>query len=272
MIILSITIFKFSSSPAQTVEQTYKLALLALNNGDTASAISLLNRVAFFASKKNNYKSLSNLYLANIAFYQKNYNKSIKHLKWAYFASENDSLSDEITFFSTYVYLTQKDYISAEEELLNIDTSNSDYNKKRYELYMATIGFLKKDFDQAYKHFKTIYNDTISLKKLLKKAKKISKRNSIWYLVASSIIPGSGQIITGHIKQGLNSFVLISGLAILFYQITKYYSWLEGFAVVYPWFQRYLFGGSNDAYDYAEINKAKKLAIIYQEITNNITK
>lgn len=269
LIIFSIAVFSLVLTHAQTVEQTYRIAVKSLESGDTLAASSFFHRVSYFDTS-GYYKSLSNFNLAQIAFRKKEYEKSIKYAQWAYFASPNDSLSNEITFFAAYVHLLRKDYVAAEEELLNIDTSLSLYDRKRYDLYMGTLGFVKHDFKMAYKYFGCLYNDTVALKQLLHKARKISQRKSLWYFLASAVIPGSGQVMTGHLKQGLNSLALLSGLAYLFVTITGYYSWLEGFAVVFPWYERYFFGGTADAYDYAEILKARKLSVIYQTITAGI--
>jgi tetratricopeptide (TPR) repeat protein len=253
---------------SQTAEETYALAQKALAIKDTNLAENLLLRSIYFL-KDNELKSEALFLLSKMKFAGGDKNSALKYSSLSYNIA-NDSLKNEIIFYRTYIFLLEKDFLSAEEEILEVNPGNSDYFNKRYHLYCGTVYFAKRDYDAAYNEFKNIIRDTILLKKELKKASKISKRSSYWYFFASAILPGSGQIMTGHLKQGLNSLFLLSGLAAIFFVITREYTWLEGFAAVFPWYERYFMGGVNDAYDYAEILKQQKLLSIYDNITSKI--
>ena len=253
---------------SQTAEETFSLAKKAIAIKDTSAAESLLLRSIYFL-KDNKRKSQALLLLSKIKLSRGDKNSALKYSALAYNIAD-DSLKNEIIFYRTYIFLTKKDLLSAEEEILQANPGNSQYLNKKYHLYCGTVYFSKRDFNATYQEFKHLVADTISLKNYLHKAKKIAGRSSYWYFFASGLLPGSGQILTGHLKQGINSLMLLGGLAALFINITQSYTWLEGFAAVFPWYERYFMGGVNDAYDYAEIMKQQKLAAIYDKITTQI--
>ena len=253
---------------SQTAEETFTLAKKALAIKDTATAESLLLRSIYFLNDQK-LKTQALLLLSNIKLSQGDENSALKYSALAYNIAD-DSLKNEIIFYRTYIFLSKKDLLSAEEEILQANPGNSQYFNKKYHLYCGTVYFSKRDFNSAYQEFKHLVADTTSLKKYLHKASKIAGRSSYWYFFASGLLPGSGQILTGHLKQGLNSLLLLGGLAALFINITQSYTWLEGFAAVFPWYERYFMGGVNDAYDYAEIMKQQKLSVIYDKITSQI--
>jgi len=260
--------FAFAAANAQTPLETYKMANKAFAYGDTQTAVNLIERSIYF-TKNLNLKAEELFRLSKVFFLRQDIEKSLKYSGLAYNYA-NDSLQNEIIFFRTFLFLLDKDVLSAKEEILQANTGISVETDKRIHLYYAGVLYYSRDFEASYKEFCNIVDDTIFLKEKLEKAQKISRRSSYWYFFASSLIPGSGQMLTGHIKQGLTSLVLLGGLAGLFIEITKNYTWLEGFAAVFPWYERYFMGGVNDAYDYAEIMKQKKLARIFSEITERI--
>ncbi|MCF8363481.1 MAG: hypothetical protein K9G70_12755 [Prolixibacteraceae bacterium] len=68
----------------------------------------------------------------------------------------------------------------------------------------------------------------------------------------SGIIPGSGQFVTGEVKAGLNSMLLIGGLYILSVHVINLYSFWDAAIALFPWIQRYYLGGMDHSKDLAE--------------------
>jgi hypothetical protein len=66
--------------------------------------------------------------------------------------------------------------------------------------------------------------------------------------VMSIIFPGSGQIYAGDLKNGLNSFGLIAGLAATATALSASILFIDAAIIIFPWFQRYYMGGYQKAY------------------------
>ena len=71
----------------------------------------------------------------------------------------------------------------------------------------------------------------------------------------SMIIPGSGQLYSGKLKSGINSFLLTGAALTAFTLINVRYSFLDAILGVFPYYQRY-YTGSVIAQNMAE-NKIK---------------
>jgi hypothetical protein len=99
----------------------------------------------------------------------------------------------------------------------------------------------------------------------LKKLHRPSPKIAYWMSV---VIPGSGQLYAGDIKNGMNSFVLSIGLAILTYNIAVSKSILDALITAFPWWQRYHIGGYNAAKRIAinkrQENRADVFKLIYK--------
>lgn len=94
------------------------------------------------------------------------------------------------------------------------------------------------------------YND---LELYSQKAAKVKPNLAMWMSV---FVPGSGQILYGNWKDGLNSMALTTALVGLYFNYVIEFSLVEGYLVVLPWFQRYHKGG---------YMKAKQTALNKQE-------
>ncbi len=254
---------------SQTVRQTIIIADSLCKWGETDRAVKLYERVGFFATaKQDRRKAFSKL--ADIYATKGELDKAVKTIDLAYYNTIDDSIKKELLFRKTYYFIVKHDFLSAQETLLSIDTTGDKYLDNRYLLYSGTVAYLQSNFNMAYESFSALVNDTITLAKLMKKAKRKNKINPFLYFIMSLAIPGSGQLATGHIKQGLNSMLLLSALGGLFVAIAKSYTWIDAGAIVFPWYQRYLLGGANDASTYASKMKEKKLYSIYRQVTSLI--
>ena len=78
----------------------------------------------------------------------------------------------------------------------------------------------------------------------LEKARKIEKLNPKFYQTLSYILPGSGQILLGDVKESFNSLLLNGGLAVLFIHTANRLSFFDAVLSVVPWFYRYYAGGA----------------------------
>ena len=141
--------------------------------------------------------------------------------------------------------------------------------KKQY--FKSIAYFLKEDFIQFEKLF-TDYVESmdlasnqhyIDLELYNKKAEKVKPNLAMWMSV---VIPGSGQMLYGNWRDGLNSLALTTALVGLYFNYVVEFSLVEGYLVVLPWFQRYHKGGYMKAKETALNKEEEYRARAYSEI------
>ena len=77
------------------------------------------------------------------------------------------------------------------------------------------------------------------------------------------IVPGSGQLYSGKLKSGINSFLLTGAALTAFAIINVRYSFIDAILGVFPYYQCYYTGGVINAQKMAENkNKMRKLECI----------
>jgi TM2 domain-containing membrane protein YozV len=139
------------------------------------------------------------------------------------------------SFLTAMSYYGSENFEKAEEEfLLSLDSSRS---KKRTEITNI--------FDKKRNYMSP--NPKVA-----------------WWL--SLFIPGSGQIYSGDIKNGLNSFFLTATLFYLGARISRSYSYVDAIIGVAPWIQRYYSGGYTHAEDIAIKRRKEKRDKTFQRI------
>jgi len=86
----------------------------------------------------------------------------------------------------------------------------------------------------------------------------------------SRIIPGSGQLYAGDIKNGLNSLLLTGGIALLGVHLYNQYSLFDAIMSAFPWFARYYKGGYHKAFEIAYQKRSIRRDRTYKQILKTI--
>lgn len=253
---------------SQSIEETYQFGNHQLTLGNYNNAISSYRRVLFFDD--GSYKGEIFSKLAKCYKLSGEYTKAHKYYDLAYFNTQNDSLRNEYILKKVYLYILNKEYNYAHIEILNAKTHENDYFRYKINFYKGIINFHKKQYELAHESFKSCFDvseieiiDKLNI--LFQDNKKIDNLNPkvARYL---SVIPGVGQLYSGYPREALNSFMLTTGLLILYSYTIFNYSLVDGMLAVLPWFQRYYLGGLEKAENLAKYKIEYEKNIIYTEI------
>lgn len=226
---------------AQTLSQTFEMAKQAEQNQDFTYARSLYNRVIFFDTAS--VFPVAHYRLALIARQQKEYTPYRKHIR-AYHqrVSLNDSTSEAFSYEVIMSYLMEQKNKEAIAQLLQMPNQSTP----RWKLYAAVAYFQDQEYQQSETLFKSFIGPEHhqELSKLFAKNNRLDRKyrkNKVQLM--STLLPGSGQLYTGRVKDSLNSVALLGGFLVLFVHTSRVYSTLDALLSVYPWFARYYKGG-----------------------------
>lgn len=272
LFLTSINIFiNFYLIQAQDINSLFKYAVNKYENKDFEKAINSFNRIIYFDSI-GTYLYHSYYHLSLAYFYTNQLKKAKENIELAINSAKNDSLKNEALFLLCYYNIYEKNYTSAQFTLMNIDENNNNYFIKKKNFYSGLIFLKMFEFDSAYTYFfKTIDSSKINdLKNCFNDIKKIDKKyNPSLARIMSMIIPGSGQIFYGNLRDGLNSFLLNNTILLLMFHVYSNISFIDGFVSLFPWYLRYYQGGYENAYNYVKHKKEEKINKIFLEWLKN---
>ena len=263
LIVYIISLFCTINAWAQLDNLASNEQILLHNEAVDSNSISYLRRVVFFEPNNlDNYYSLAKRYTENKA-----YDKAIIFFTAMYNKTNSDSVKNEVSFEIAKTYLLKKEFAYAEIEVLNVKEI-SDYFSDRKFYYLSIIDFYRSNYTSSLNYALRISYLTEQQKNeiegLYKKAnRKYARPNPNLAAAFSILLPGSGQIYTGNIKDGVNSLLLTGGAFFLFRDISLKYSLYDAFIGVFPIYQRYYSGGVMNARNLAEkkIKEKKRIGI-----------
>lgn len=253
---------------AQNLEQTVLYARQLEQEGQYGLAARAWERVIFFDSAHTCPYAWQAL--ANANFHDKQYEKAEQYYDVAYSLAKTDSLRNEIIFRKTAIDLLLERYNYAEADLQALkDISSSDFMKRK-EFYQGILCYFQKKYPESEKHILACMDSSckpqiLTIKKIYSEIGKETrhKHSMAEYL---SIFPGLGQVYTGDLKDGLNSFLLTSAFAGLFVYTAYEYTVLEAVIEVLPWFRRYYAGGIKNVSKKIKEKKTEKMDCLYQQL------
>ncbi|MFB6316978.1 DUF5683 domain-containing protein [Saccharicrinis sp. FJH54] len=264
-IYLIFSLFIFSSS-AQVGEQAYQFARQQFEKENFSDAAREFNRALFLGTQHTaeSYRSIGECYFKTGA-----YDLSDIFYDKAYFALKDDSLKTEILLQKTYSNILRKRFSNAYYELVNVDSLYGSVQSETFWFYLGVVYYGMEDFDNARASFAKNFSpeEINQLDAQFAYLKKMQKRHRPAKVETMSyILPGLGQIYTGNIKEGANSFLLLSALMYGMIKVGIIYSGFDGLFLFGPWFQRYYMGGAEKAKHMAE----HKLMEVKNEVFNQI--
>jgi len=253
---------------SQSIEGTLQFADEQFEAGNYSNSVLAYERAIYFSE---NTTSETFFKLAEAYFLKGDVERAIRYYNNASFLEQDIERKNEFIFKKCLAYLSINNYNQAIITLGAVnDFNNPDANLKK-QYFKSIAYYLKEDYDQFGKLFDEYVGEMnlatnsnyLSLQNYNKKADRVKPNLAMWMSV---VIPGSGQILYGNWKDGLNSIGLTAALVGLYFNYVAQFSVVEGYLVVLPWFQRYHRGGYTIAKQTALDKEEQYRSKAYQEI------
>lgn len=267
--IISLFVLKVS---AQDIETTIALADAQFEKENFKNALSLYIRAMYFSEDSISYRIAENVFHCYKDLNQ--LDKADYYIKLAIENEKNTQLKENLIFERVHYLVLDQKYHYALTQLYNLKSSEYLSDTSRYYFYHGVISYQLKNYEVSEKSFLLALgerNETQNqIQKLFKENSKVQNINPKHAEIFSYIIPGSGQAFYGDFKDGLNSFILTSSLLALYFYTYSNYSFVDAFLSVFPWYQRYYFGGIQNAKENVEKRKNEKHLEVYNKILYEI--
>ncbi|MCU0474352.1 MAG: hypothetical protein MUC93_13490 [Bacteroidales bacterium] len=264
-ILFSLCFLSFAKT--QDIHQIKEFSDEQFNKGNYQLSLKEYQRVLLF----NDEKEYNELYskIASIYYQMSDFDLASKYYDFALRVENNDSLRFELALKKTLCDFNKNNYLEALSELYDLPDPASDFLQKRKDLYMGICYFGLNDFQNSSENFSKLLDSTgmTKINNLFLDFNRFSKKFRPEKVELMSIIlPGLGQVYTGEIFSGLNSFFLITGITFYAMVTAVNYTYFDGLLVLSSWFYRYYSGGYTNASTMA-VNKIKmEKTKIYSEI------
>ncbi len=256
-----------SPGMGQNLEETRRFADQLFVNGHYSLALSSYHRIAYFDRQKTDpglLLKIADCYLAN-----NDLNHALEYYDHSYFAENSDSLKVEILFKKAACYIKTLRYNLALVELLSLDDTNDSWFSSRLHFYMGMCWFGLEDFPQSNHCFveaaKT-EDQRARIQAIFADPHNFNRPNPKLASWLSIFIPGSGQIYTGEIVDGINSMLLTGSFVALAFYLAVTSSPLDAILTALPWFQRYYQGGFTRAEEFAKQKRAENRSQTFDRI------
>ena len=204
-LIYSVLIFNLLiafSAKAQNVVALFDMATQMKNEGNYSASLKLFQRVSFFGEGYKTTECLLNT--ADAYFNLNDFSKASEFYELAYFSTSNDSLRNLIALSKAAIFIYDKKFLEALQELFS--TNDDESISRTKNIYLATTYYGLNKFEDCKSVLIELATDSISktqLIKLIAKAEHAQKLNPKTAKILSMIIPGLGQFYAGDIKNGI---------------------------------------------------------------------
>lgn len=271
LFILVFSLAIFSNATGQTIEQTYRFAEQQYIQSNYKAALADFQRVAFFDTE-NRFTDVY-LKIARSFYFLDDFPLAIKNYEVAYRFENSDSVKTEILFGKALCYLKQENFFLSLNELLTIPENTTPYFSEKRDLYLAITYFGMEDFENSLGYFCQVLpseGDSL-MTELFHDFGKYRKRfDPDKVQTMSIIIPGLGQVYCGHLGSGLNSVILLGGIAVASIYIWQAYGIFDALMTLSSWYYRYYSGGFRNARIIATDKILHKREEVYRQILSTV--
>jgi tetratricopeptide (TPR) repeat protein len=263
-ILFPISIFLFSlfdECKSQNLESIIKFGDSLSYKGNYSYALNEYQRAFFFGGNELKYRL--GLKMADCYFAMTDYKLARTYYDSALNYLQNDGLEFDLELRKVLCYIMEDNFGYALVKLNGLEVDNNEYLLRRKHLYQGICCFGMEQYDEAYQYFLNSITPADTLKRMQFKQmykfhKKLKQPKSSIAMTMSIIIPGTGQIYAGDIKDGINSFLLLGGMVYL-----AVYGTLTNPIIIIPFFYRYYMGGIINTKQAAEKKRIEKQYYFY---------
>jgi tetratricopeptide (TPR) repeat protein len=266
LITISIIINSLFLRAGYSVDSILVFADSQYNRGNYDLALKEYQRVGFHVGFTDPYLlyKLGNCYLSRGDWVSaRNYYDQVIR------TATHDSLLVYAEFKKISSLIREKSYKKALINLFGIPDSTYQTSSAEIDLLFAITYFGMEDFSTSKQYFqKMVPKDSVARAKIdsLFNEKKLIMRPSPNLAYAlSMIIPGTGQIYSGRIADGINSFLLNEALVVLSIFVAYEYTILDAIISVLPWYYRYYTGGLENAREGAIEERQRRRSRLYKQ-------
>jgi len=219
---------------------------------------------AFFFSENEKKQALSTK-IANCYIGLENFSAAKSFCDSAIYYAATDSFKVEGKLQKILCSILEKNYGYAILKLNELKTDSFSNSGLKKNFYKGVSHYGLEQYEQAFQAFKSAVSPTDSvtmtaLAQLVENRTTISRPSPALATVMSALVPGSGQMYTGNYFSGLNSILLLAGLAYVGINVPA----LSVFIV--PVLSRYYTGGLLHAHQFAK----EKRSVHRNDLVNDI--
>jgi len=262
-----------STAGAQDIHQLNEFADEQFDKGNYQLALKEYQRILFF----DNQHEYNELYskIASIHYLMSDFDNALKYYDLAIRIENNDSIKFELILNKALCNFKLDRYLVALNELFDLPDHSSEYLQNKKNIYLGICYFGLSDYDNSREYFSELLDSTGTKKvnNLFADFERFSKKFRPGKVeLMSMLLPGLGQIYTGEIFSGFNSFFLISGVTVYAAITAVNYALFDGLLVLSSWFYRYYSGGFTNARNFAVQKIENEKTRVYSEIFSLIEK
>ncbi|TAE87767.1 MAG: hypothetical protein EAY81_03700 [Bacteroidetes bacterium] len=271
-LLIVISIVSAQISLGQTIHETCSLATKLVSEYKYTEAIALYQRVLFF-SESDSITYFTSLKLAELFEKKANFVDAARHYN---IAANTEHVEEAMLLthrLKAALYLLKEKQGKEVIQVLDTSFTESEQKDSLYYKRMLFLGLafvLEQNRNLAISYFQSFYpllskTDSIRLSALNKELNAVKYRNATASLIASLILPGSGQILNGDYKNGINSMLVNGTMIGLSVWTGVSYNWINGVLVAALLAPRYYVGGANMAADAASKRNIKSFDKLFNK-------
>jgi len=251
----------------QNLAETRRFADQLYFNGRYSLALSAYHRIVYFDRQQTDpglLLRIADCYLAN-----NDISHALEYFDHSYFAENSDSLKVGIVFKKSACYIKSHNYSLALIELLSLDDSASSWYYHRLNFYLGICWFGLEDFPRSLACFEkaaTREDQRVRIQAIFADPHNVNRPNPKIASWLSIFFPGSGQMYSGEIIDGINSMLLTGSFVALAFYLAITSSPIDAILTALPWFQRYYQGGFVRAEEFAKQRRAENRSQAFDKI------
>jgi tetratricopeptide (TPR) repeat protein len=252
---------------SQDLAQTRVFADQLYSSGIYSQSLAAYQRVLYFTPREADPELL--IRIADNFLACGDMERALEFYDHGYFAQTNDSLRIETLFSKAGCLIRSHNYNFALIELLSLDNKPDLWYFKKLNFYLGMAYFGQEDFQGSLAAFEKAAgseSEKDSIRNIFENKKLMSRPNPKVASWLSIFIPGSGQVYTGYLLDGVNSFLLTGSFVALSFYLAVVTTPLDAILTALPWFQRYYQGGFQRAEELAMKKRAENRSIAFDRI------
>lgn len=243
------------------------LAAREYDLGNYTAAITEARRAAYF---NDSLQLRAYLLIADCHIKTESYTEAARHLRLAAGETYDDSLRQALCLRRINMYLKDQQPAYALIELSSLNGMDPAL-QDRINFYSMLAYFQISDYTMAEQYANRLLRgypdyDSVAIHRLFTRVMRNSEKSPFLPALSSALLPGSGQLMTGHYREAANTFLLNAALGVITYiSFLRLYP-LDVVLTFLPYVKRYYLSGIMNARALTVNRKEEKDLWLYNEL------